>query len=1187
MRKLTIWIVVMLLLATTMTIAPMGGSLATEIEEYEARVSTGLQMQLDKITSSETVSAIVWADTSIDTILDGMKISGQVVEYSTFDQFNCYLVTVTSAGFDKLKGLKAINRMEENYTMTLPELIASDDDEEKSNWGLEDLGIPELWDAGIDGEGILIGILDSGIDGEHPEFEGRIDKFASFEMSGAIIEDEEPFDTYGHGTHCSGIIAGSTTGVAPKAHLMVGAVMPTGQGTFAQVIAGMNWILDPDSDPETDDAPKVVSMSLGGAIDEDMVEIADTFERMGVLLIASIGNSGVGTSGSPGNIPSVLAVGAYDSDRFCADFSSGTIIDWEYEPYHLTVTKPDVSAPGVAVYSAYPGGEYRTFSGTSMAAPHVAGVTALLLSDNPKLSNITLREALINTAEDLGDPGWDTRFGNGIIDPNSANGWIESSQKIEIKVSGDNEDSPINMKINDRKYRLDGSTSFNVPAGEKTNVELSCFGYERFSDVITPTTGADSIIYYDLVKLPVSKYSGSILSNRGNPAPGLVTFLDTPIVIETDKDGYFEYEVPVDTYTVKFWGIGCEPKTLEVDMADPPTRVELKETDVLVVIPQFKTPSKYHSRKYDSFCYRALDEIDLSYCPINPFDYKLSIDDLNRFDRVFWFGGPSDMEEEHSELLMEYLDGGGKLLLSASNLLLYDSYSGYSDTEPLFISDYFGLKSIRQGYYTTTLVGMEDTELGEGLVLALSGGDGASSQIGFDAFGINEKSPHKVRPFLHYLGPGSVSVDDLGYAGVSVESGYYAGIYLSFGFEVVNNKKDRMELLGRIEKWFSEFGGVDMTFLDADDKPVYSRVSVKNVVDGIESDEDGHVKLSSLRAGKYELDVSPYGFKKQSFEIEVTSGREQPVQLWLADPMKINFVGRIVDGDSKEPIECDFKVTGFETTTYSTDAQGYFDLSLPMFEYTVKFHKKRYLHNVMDIGRNDKFSEDDPMDIMLYRYKEKFAVVEQLHPSWAVMSHDNWFFQGLAQNYDGLFGKVGYKPTKLIIPPGNKISLEDVDQFETIIWLTGYNDELSEDWLFDVISEYIQGGGNLILIGNTVPTQLGKNPELARLLGFELVENNSWIFSIEGVKDDPIGDGILISKYHPYIRNRLRSFQASMKPIGEGVSCFNLIGGDSAGIWVKNDRQRTVVLGFDMFDMFDDIETHMEMITRMLNFVTE
>jgi subtilisin family serine protease len=203
-------------------------------------------------------------------------------------------------------------------------------------------------------------------------------------------------------------------------------VLKSGSGTDAQVLAGMNWAVGTGAD--------VVSMSLGGLtlgpdIPSSYTAAIVTCLRAGIPVVTAIGNEGEETSGSPGNDLFAFAVGATDHRDLPAGFSGGrtqVIQQSDFIPpdaLPLPYSKPDVSAPGVAVVSAVPGGQWAAFNGTSMATPHVSGAVALLLSATSIRNQLQaakraflIQDLLVGSVEELGESGQDHRYGFGRID---------------------------------------------------------------------------------------------------------------------------------------------------------------------------------------------------------------------------------------------------------------------------------------------------------------------------------------------------------------------------------------------------------------------------------------------------------------------------------------------------------------------------------------------------------------------------------------------------------------------------------------------------------------------------------------------------------------------------------------------------------------------------------------------------
>lgn len=313
-------------------------------------------------------------------------------------------------------------------------------------WGVEACGALACWGAfDAKGQGTRVAVLDTGVEPDHPDLVGKIAKFAEFDAKGKVIKDgvQQAWDADGHGSHVCGTIAGGRAsgrwiGVAPEARLLVAKVLGKSGGTDEQILKGMEWAVANGAD--------VINMSLGGLSFEPGV--LDTYTAAmiaargaGVPVVVAIGNEGAQTSGAPGNDFFALAVGAMDVDDRVAAFSAGRTqiveetdaIDPKYLP--LIYSKPDLAAPGVHVYSCLGKKRWEHLNGTSMAAPHVAGAIAVLLSRTAaakagatllSLSGWDRSDAIIQlvtgSVVDRGENGQDHRFGHGQLSALAAYG---------------------------------------------------------------------------------------------------------------------------------------------------------------------------------------------------------------------------------------------------------------------------------------------------------------------------------------------------------------------------------------------------------------------------------------------------------------------------------------------------------------------------------------------------------------------------------------------------------------------------------------------------------------------------------------------------------------------------------------------------------------------------------------------
>jgi hypothetical protein len=251
----------------------------------------------------------------------------------------------------------------------------------RDDWNLTLIGAQDAWERGR-GENSVVAVIDTGIDYEHPDLHERF----ALGYGVDFVDGGEPMDLNGHGTHVAGTVAGTTTGVAPKATLYAVRVLNEhGFGSEVDVLRGIEWAIDNDVD--------VINMSLGSGMrsnaEERLVALA---AKKGIAVACAAGNDGDTSYGYPASYDGAISVAAVDHVKKHARFSNRN-------------DALDLSAPGVAIYSTQPGGGYQYLSGTSMATPHVAGACALLDTAGKE-------ERLKQTAEALGES---TTFGAGLI----------------------------------------------------------------------------------------------------------------------------------------------------------------------------------------------------------------------------------------------------------------------------------------------------------------------------------------------------------------------------------------------------------------------------------------------------------------------------------------------------------------------------------------------------------------------------------------------------------------------------------------------------------------------------------------------------------------------------------------------------------------------------------------------------
>jgi hypothetical protein len=320
----------------------------------------------------------------------------------------------------RVQGCKIIHELNDATAMDCPEAIASkfEKDEVLHIMDLQadqQIGADKVWPS-YDGSGVTVAVLDTGVDSNHQELSDSIAGGKSF-----VSYTTSYYDDHGHGTHVSGIITANgvvtnAKGVAPGASVWMAKVCDASGSCYTSDIAtAIDYVVKgPDGTPNTGDEPaKIISISLGGGgtraanCDSDyLASKVNWAVSNGVTVVVAAGNTG-GIVSSPACASGAISVGAVDKNDVRPSWSgSGSALK--------------IVAPGVSIYSSLPDNTYASWSGTSMATPHVSAVVALMKQKNSNLIDSQIKSILYSTAKDLGSVGWDKYYGWGRVDAYNA-----------------------------------------------------------------------------------------------------------------------------------------------------------------------------------------------------------------------------------------------------------------------------------------------------------------------------------------------------------------------------------------------------------------------------------------------------------------------------------------------------------------------------------------------------------------------------------------------------------------------------------------------------------------------------------------------------------------------------------------------------------------------------------------------
>ncbi|MGM0436649.1 MAG: S8 family serine peptidase [Bacillota bacterium] len=393
--------------------------------------------------------------------------------------FNRYLVKIKNEtaqeALARVRRESGVRFAEPNYIYQAFSTIPNDE-YFSYQWHYPQIRLPQAWDSTTGSSSVRIAVLDTGIDSQHPDLQNNLNLDDGYNFP---AQSKDTNDQYGHGTHVAGTIAADSnnnqgvTGIMWDAEIIPVKVLDDdGYGTNWDIAQGILYSAGLTNDPKISQPVDVINMSLGGSsVSETIEEAVIEASNAGVIIIAAAGNSDSTSPMYPASYPEVISVGAVDFNY------PDSPVRAPYSSYGDTL---DVMAPGGNTRVDSDGNEYADgvlsstfdgsgdsktyqyvyYQGTSMASPHVAGLVGLMLANGVPDSQI--RDILRETSFDLGDPGFDSEFGYGLVNAYWAVNQVQDVKILAGEKDGDsiNELMEINVGLRENSYVME-----NVPAG--------------------------------------------------------------------------------------------------------------------------------------------------------------------------------------------------------------------------------------------------------------------------------------------------------------------------------------------------------------------------------------------------------------------------------------------------------------------------------------------------------------------------------------------------------------------------------------------------------------------------------------------------------------------------------------------------------------------------------------------------
>ncbi|RME48314.1 MAG: DUF11 domain-containing protein [Chloroflexi bacterium] len=983
------------------------------------------------------------AQRAVRAYLAKARAEGHVETYKPFWIFNGLAVTGDASALLDLAARSdvAMIRGDHKHWLPEPDVVPGTytaNPGEGLEWGVERIRAEMVWQAlGIDGTGVVVASLDTGVDWQHPDlkaaYRGYNEKGLAVHLGNWYSATDEdylyPGDGHGHGTHTTATMVGQNgVGVAPGAKWIAVKIFHNQGYTFDSWIHdAFQWVLAPAGNPDL--APDVVNGSWGNDIPEDQT-LRDDIRLLrvaGIVPVFAVGNNGPEprSLGSPGSYPEVLAVGALDQDGEVARFSARGPSPWGE-------IKPEVVAPGTGVRSAVPGGGRQAWNGTSMATPHVSGVVALMLQADPTLTQDKIEEILKSTATPIGNPVPNNDAGWGLVDAYRAVASVMNVGFLSGRVTRAIDGEPVagaQVSVAHRDGEAfahtvtdaDGYYELTLPPGPY-ELSVTAFAYEP-AEVHGIRISEDARMARDvtLTLQPAGALFGRVTdATTGGPLSATITVVGTPVSVQTETNvpGQYTLSLPPGDYELKAVSrghlVGHAFVSIVVDQSTKQNFSLSPAPSILLV-----DSGGWYYGSQSRFFTEALDTFGYTYevWRIKDLDRDLpTAKDLSAYDIVIW-SSPRDAPGliGASGTITNYLEAGGRLLITGQDVGYWDG-GGSRDFFAPYYRDYLRSVYVKDDSGYRVAFGTDETDFGW-LRFGLGRADSARNQHFPDQIAALDTEHAQIAfrygdPEENPEGPP---------AGLVVGQCLpYRVVYLAFGFEGVEDVEVRAELMEQaIQVLMASPPELGVT-VAAEPSPASDRRLSRQIV-------------PAGSTAQHVIKVRNTGSAHDTFHLSLQGG-SWPATLW--------------DGDFSRPLSDSVRIEACEAITVGVKVEvppGTPHDTMNEVVFRAESHSKV----------NGKPASDE----MPLQTKTPAGVLLVDDDRWInVEEYYQRALESLGVGYDDW--RVGWNTGEALGPPSSDI----LDLYPAVIWFTGY------DWFQTLtpdqemrLAEYLARGGRLFL----------------------------------------------------------------------------------------------------------------------------